>query len=55
MATWPQTDGAPQPLGAMWLPAEDNYDFSLYSRYPTGATLLRYAAGDLVNPVLRVR
>ncbi len=55
MATWSQTEGAPQPLGAIWLPAEESYNFSLYSRHATGVTLLLYTARDLVNPLLRVQ
>jgi isoamylase len=54
MATWSQTEGSPQPLGATWLKEEKSYNFSLYSRHATGVTLFLYTARDLVNPVLRV-
>src|SRR5512146_922356 len=55
MTSWFQIEGAPQPLGALWLGAENAYNFALYSRHATGVTLLLYAARDLVNPARRVQ
>src|SRR5271156_3719046 len=54
MATWLETEGSAQPLGATWLEKEKSYNFSLYSRHATGVTLLLYTEGDLVNSLLRV-
>ena len=54
MNRWFQIEGAPQPLGALWLGKEDARNFAIYSRHATGVTLLLYAAGDLVNPARRV-
>ncbi len=48
-------EGTPTPLGATWLPAEQAWNFALFSRHATGVTLLLYADSDPVEPVLQVR
>ena len=49
---WERTDGAPAPLGAMWLHEENAYNFSLYSRHATSVTLLLYGDDDFVQPLV---
>ena len=51
MGEWEATEGAPQPLGAVWLEDEQTYNFALYSRHARGVELLLYVPDDLVNPV----
>ena len=48
---WRSAEGAPSPLGAVWLEGEQAYNFALYSRHATAVTLLCYAADDPVHPV----
>jgi isoamylase len=40
-------------MGVTWVPDLEAWNFALYSRRATGVTLLLYAAGDPVNPVLQ--
>ncbi|MBB2159852.1 glycogen debranching protein [Gluconacetobacter sacchari] len=48
------SDGAPFPPGALWLPDEQAFNFSIFSRNATAITLLLYRADDLATPCLRV-
>ena len=48
---WRSAEGAPSPLGVVWLEAEQAFNFALYSRYATAVTLLCYAPRDPVHPV----
>ncbi len=50
--SWAAREGTPQPQGATWLPEEEAYNFALYSKHAERVTLLLYAAGDEVTPVL---
>lgn len=49
-AHWFTREGSPSPLGAAQLPAEQAYNFALYSRHATSVTLLLYSENDFVNP-----
>lgn len=52
---WERSEGAPVPLGATWLQAEQAYNFALFSRHATDVTLLLYAEDDLLTPVYQQR
>jgi isoamylase len=49
--SWAATEGAPAPLGLIYIPAERAYNFALYSKYATAVTLLLYADSDQTNPL----
>jgi isoamylase len=49
-AHWFAREGSPSPLGATFLPAEQAYNFALYSKLASSVTLLLYNDGDYVNP-----
>ncbi|MCB1702092.1 MAG: glycogen-debranching protein [Halioglobus sp.] len=51
--TWERIEGSPSPLGATWVETEQAWNFALFSRHATGATLLLYG-DDVVNPVSQV-
>jgi len=51
---WFATEGSPSPLGVTWIAGEEAFNFALYSKHATAATLLLYAARDLVHPCHRV-
>lgn len=48
---WERAEGLPAPLGATWFESERAWNFSLFSRYATGMTLLLYRADDVVHPI----
>lgn len=48
---WEAEDGAPAPLGVVWIAEENAYNFALFSRNATGVTLLLYSEHNLVTPV----
>ena len=50
---WEREEGAPAPLGATWVDAEQAWNFSLYSRAATSVTLLVYGAEDVTTPILQ--
>jgi isoamylase len=54
MATWQEVDGAPLPLGLQWIPAEQAFNFTLYSRHATAVTLLLFDAADVAAPTRRI-
>jgi isoamylase len=47
--------GNPWPFGVRWVKEEDALNFSIYSKYATGITLLCYKENDLVRPVFQFR
>jgi glycogen operon protein len=49
---WVSREGSPLRLGATWVPAEQAYDFALYSKHAGSVTLLLYGADDPATPVL---
>ncbi len=53
--TWERTEGSPSPLGATWVESESAWNFSLYSRHATGATLLLYGRDNVVHPLFQLR
>jgi pullulanase/glycogen debranching enzyme len=55
MNRWHAVEGAPNPLGATWIEAEQVYNFAIYSKHATGIVLLLYTEHDVVNPVFTYR
>ena len=55
MRDWYSIDGAPGPLGATWMTDEQAWNFALYSRHASQATLLLYAADNLTTPIRELR
>src|SRR6187431_2870443 len=49
---WERIEGNPSPIGTTWIESERAWNFSLFSRHATGATLLLYG-DDPKNPVHR--
>ncbi|HXJ57545.1 MAG TPA: isoamylase [Verrucomicrobiae bacterium] len=47
--------GRPWPLGVEWVPADEAFNFALYSRHAVGLTLLCYQEQDPLTPVLEFR
>ncbi len=52
--SWFSAEGSPYPLGATWIPAENAYNFALYSKHATAVTLLLFGPDDTGAPVARV-
>jgi glycogen operon protein len=52
---WDRREGTPGPMGVTWIPALEAWNFALYSKRATGVTLLLYAAGNSIEPVLRLK
>ncbi len=50
MSAWYETDGAPLPLGATWMAADQAWNFALFSRRATAVTLLLFEAGNIAVP-----
>jgi isoamylase len=48
---WERVEGAPWPLGATWVESQRGFNFALFSRHATRATLLLYTEQDPANPV----
>lgn len=55
MNRWHAVEGAPHPLGATWIPAEQAYNFAIYSKHATDVVLFLYSEQDLVNPIFTYR
>ena len=53
--TWEQVEGSPLPLGATWIETEQAFNFAVHAEHAESVTLLLYAPGDLVNPLLAYR
>ena len=51
MSRWDQIEGSPFPSGVTWIPLEQAFNFSLYSKHAHAVRLLLYSRDDLVNPV----
>jgi isoamylase len=51
MKRWRSTEGAPYPLGASWVEAEEAFNFALYTKSAKEVRLLCYSADDWVKPV----
>ena len=49
MTSWEAVEGAPSPLGATWIAAEQAYNFALFSRHAERVTLLLYGR-DVATP-----
>lgn len=49
--TWATAEGTNYPLGVTYLPAEQAYNFALYSKHATQVILRLYGADDLVKPL----
>jgi glycogen operon protein len=49
---WDRKEGTPAAMGVIWVPSLNAWNFALYSRRATGVTLLIYAAGDPLRPIL---
>ena len=52
--SWDQ-EGGLGPPGAIWLEAEQAWNFTLYSRHASSVTLLFYGATDFVNPIYELQ
>ena len=52
--TWPAIEGSPNPLGVSYVPEENAFNFSLYSRHAHEVTLLLYGSDDFVTPLREV-
>ncbi|MCA9088013.1 MAG: glycogen-debranching protein [Planctomycetaceae bacterium] len=50
VGVWSTEDGEPSPLGVTWLPAEQAYNFALYSRHATRVELLFFRASEFESP-----
>jgi len=50
---WERVEGSPSPFGATWVESEKAWNFALFSRHATGATLLLYG-NDVVKPACQV-
>ena len=48
-------EGHPWPLGVQWIEAVNSFNFSIYSRYATGVTLLFFTEKQPAIPLLSVR
>jgi glycogen operon protein len=49
--TWAALEGSPAPLGVSYVPAEQAYNFALYSKHATAVTLLLYSEQDVTTPI----
>jgi glycogen operon protein len=54
-SAWATAEGLPSPLGASWNEGARAWNFALYSKHATSVTLLLYTAGQIGEPVRRVR
>ena len=48
--TWSRAEESVLPLGATWLASEQAYNFSIYSKNATSASLLLYQEPDFTVP-----
>jgi isoamylase len=54
MNDWYDIDGAPLPLGATWMAAEQAYNFALYTRHASAVSLLLFEPTNLTVPQLEI-
>jgi isoamylase len=52
---WHRSEGAPWPLGVTWLPAENAFNFALYSKHATEVELLCFMRRDFYRPTFTKR
>ena len=50
--SWFESEGAPYPLGAQWIPTQNAFNFAIYSKHATAVSLLFFSEQDLSQPVL---
>lgn len=50
--SWLETEGAPYPLGATWIPSEEAFNFAIYSKHATSVTLLFFNDQSLDQPLV---
>lgn len=48
---WRSREGSPSPLGVTWIAEDQAYNFALYSKHASAATLLIYSSDDNVSPI----
>ena len=48
---WEQREGAPSPLGVIWIGQEQAYNFAIYSKHAEEVTLLLYGEHDFATPL----
>jgi isoamylase len=48
--TWAAREGSTTPLGVTWIPADNSYNFALYSKYAESVTVLLYRPDDVIHP-----
>ncbi|MCE9576118.1 MAG: isoamylase [Deltaproteobacteria bacterium] len=53
MTAWATREGLPYPLGVTWCPADDAYNFAIYSKHATSVRLLLFG-DDLAAPRERI-
>ena len=49
---WAKADGQPLPLGVSWLPSEQAYNFSIFSRHASRVELLLFRDNACVEPIV---
>jgi isoamylase len=54
MNVWRTREGSQSPLGATWIPADQAYNFAIFSQTATEVSVLLYSARDLQQPVFRL-
>jgi glycogen operon protein len=52
---WSRIEGSALPFGATWLPSEQAYNFSIYSKNATSVSLLLYREPDFIVPAKILR
>ncbi|MBI1313867.1 glycogen-debranching protein [bacterium] len=50
MGNWHRREGSPFPLGVTWIPADDAFNFALYSKHAEAVELRLYRPDDLHTP-----
>lgn len=53
MKSWCSTEGAPIPLGVIWIEEEQAYNFAIHSTHAESVTLLAYCESDLNTPAFK--
>ncbi|MBT5231159.1 MAG: glycogen debranching protein GlgX [Methylococcales bacterium] len=48
---WTLREGAPKPLGATWLEAQQQFNFALFSKHATGVTLVLFSKSSPATPI----
>ena len=51
LSEWEKSEGAPSPLGVIWIEEEQAYNFAIYSRHADEVTLLLYGDRDFATPL----